>query len=167
MRIYLAAHQKTLWSASMHDDQHPIGEDEFLWRLGSTLSWRRLEKKTTSEALSTAAQQVSEYFAGRRMKFDIQLSLRGTPFQVRVWRQLIGIPFGSTQSYGEIAEAIGKPGAPRAVGSANGRNNLPLFVPCHRVIAAGGKLGGFTGGIGLKKRLLAHEAAVLARGEAA
>jgi O-6-methylguanine DNA methyltransferase len=80
---------------------------------------------------------------------------------VRVWQQLREIPFGSTCTYGELAATIGHPSAFRAVGGANGHNWLPIFVPCHRVLAVGGKLGGFTGGIGLKKRLLAHEAAVL------
>ena len=106
---------------------------------------------------------MSEYFAGRRLLFEVPLSLRGTAFQVKVWQQLTRIAFGATASYGDIAEVVGHPAAFRAVGTANGRNNLPIFVPCHRVIAAGGKLGGFTGGINLKKRLLAHEAAVLGR----
>src|SRR5579875_870146 len=116
MRIYLAAHEDALWSASMHDDAHPLSEDEFLWRLGTQLSWRR-ETRNVSGALGSAVEQIREYFAGRRRSFDLPLSLRGTAFQVRVWKQLIRIPFGATRSYGEIAESIGKPDAPRAVGS--------------------------------------------------
>ena len=167
MRMYLAEHEGELWRASMHDNEHPLSEDEFVWRLGKTANWRRAGKGVNSKALSAAAEQLADYFAGRRLSFDASLSLRGTPFQIRVWKELIAIPFGVTRSYGEVAELIGHPNAFRAVGSANGRNNLPVFVPCHRVLAAGGKLGGFTGGIGLKKRLLAHEASVLASSQAA
>ena len=111
--------------------------------------------------LDEAVRQAADYFASRRLVFDVPLRLHGTAFQTGVWRQLMAIPFGERRSYGEVAAAIGQPNAFRAVGNANGRNNLPLFIPCHRVIAADGKLGGFTGGIGLKKRLLAHEDAVL------
>ncbi len=167
MRMYLAEHEGKLWHASMHDDEHPHTEDEFVWRLGKRLDWKRVGTRAGSDTLSVAAAQVSDYFAGRRVSFDVPLSLRGTPFQVRVWEKLMEIPFGVTRSYGEIAELIKHPAACRAVGSANGRNNLPVFVPCHRVLAAGGKLGGFTGGIGLKKRLLEHEASVLDKRRAA
>ncbi len=167
MRMYLAENESMLWHASMNDAEHPHTEDEFVWRLGKRLEWRRMGSRATSNVLSVAAEQIGDYFAGRRLNFDIPLSLRGTPFQVRVWKKLMEIPFGGTRSYGEIAELIENPAACRAVGSANGRNNLPIFVPCHRVLAAGGKLGGFTGGIGLKKRLLAHEASVLNKRRAA
>ncbi|MGH9581891.1 MAG: methylated-DNA--[protein]-cysteine S-methyltransferase, partial [Bryobacteraceae bacterium] len=143
----------------------PCTEDEFAWKCGS--SGVREAGKATNESLQQAAREVQEYFAGERLTFEIPLDLQGTPFQVRVWRELTRIPFGSARSYGEIAEAIGLAKAPRAVGGANGRNRLPIFVPCHRVIASGGKLGGYTGGISLKKRLLAHEAAVLGRKAAA
>ncbi|MGH9621171.1 MAG: methylated-DNA--[protein]-cysteine S-methyltransferase, partial [Bryobacteraceae bacterium] len=148
---------------SLHDDQYPCTEDEFLWRCEQS----RGRQGAHSETLQHTACEVQEYFAGKRLTFDIPLALHGTTFQVRVWRELTRIPFGSTKSYGEVAEAIDSPRAPRAVGGANGCNRLPIFVPCHRVIASGGKLGGFTGGIGLKQRLLAHEAAVLGRRVAA
>lgn len=167
MRMYLAEDNDELWSANMHDDEHPLSEDEFVWRLTRRGNWRRVGNGSGPHVLCAAAEQIMAYFAGQRSSFDVPLSLRGTPFQVRVWRTLMEIPFGSTRSYGQIAEWIGHPAACRAVGSANGRNNLPVFIPCHRVLAAGGKLGGFTGGIGLKKRLLAHESAVLARTAAA
>jgi methylated-DNA-[protein]-cysteine S-methyltransferase len=163
MRMYLAEHAGKLWSASMHDDEHPFSEDDFASRLSGHGNRRQFSAGdgAASDVLSTAAEQVLEYFAGRRLNFNLPLSLRGTLFQVRVWQELLQIPFGTTRTYGDIAEIIGHPTAFRAVGSANGRNNLPVFIPCHRVLAAGGKLGGFTGGIGLKKRLLAHEASVL------
>lgn len=167
MRVYVAEHDNRLWSASLNDDEHPRSEDEFLWRLGSRLPWRRCAAGSGSEFLRAAAAQLCDYFAGRRTSFELPLDLRGTAFQVRVWQELLRIPFGATRSYRDIAESIGQAKACRAVGSANGRNNLPIFVPCHRVLASGGKLGGFTGGIGLKKRLLAHEAAVAGRSKAA
>jgi O-6-methylguanine DNA methyltransferase len=104
-----------------------------------------------------AIAQVQEFLAGKREEFRLELDLRATGFQIRVYAALLEIPYGETRSYGEIARAIGEPGAARAVGAANGANPLPLVVPCHRVIAAQGKLGGFGGGVALKKRLLALE----------
>jgi methylated-DNA-[protein]-cysteine S-methyltransferase len=113
---------------------------------------------TTGYAPNRAAiMQIQEYLAGKREEFRLELDLRATGFQIRVYAALLEIPYGETRSYGEIARAIGEPDAPRAVGTANGANPLPLVVPCHRVIAAGGKLGGFGGGVALKKRLLALE----------
>jgi len=165
MRLYLAERDGKLWSAGFSDGVHPRTEDEFEWRLGKETRWRRCGSEATdSETLQNAVKQVNEYFAGRRQAFDLPLALRGTTFQLRVWEELTAIPFGGKKTYGDIAEAVGLPTAFRAVGNANGRNNLPLFVPCHRVLAAGGKLGGYTGGLGLKSRLLAHEAAVSAAG---
>ena len=160
MRLYLAEHDGKLWSAGFSDQTHPRTEGEFVWLLGNDVTWQRTDG---SNVLRDAEAQVNEYFAGMRRTFDLPLSLRGTPFQLRVWEELTRIPFGGKISYGDLAEAVGKPTAFRAVGNANGRNNLPLFVPCHRVLAAGGKLGGYTGGVGLKSRLLAHEEHVLAR----
>lgn len=167
MRLYLAEHDGKLWSASLEDDLHRTTEDEFAGRLGKGEKWVRRERGTSSELLGQAAAQVDEYFSGRRLSFDLPLGFQGTAFQIRVWQELTQIPFGATRSYGEIAEIIGQPTACRAVGNANGRNRIPSVVPCHRVIAAGGKLCGFTGGIGLKKRLLDHERAVLGKRHAA
>ena len=101
--------------------------------------------------------QLDEYFAGKRTAFDLPLALRGTPFQMKVWGALLGIPFGATASYGEIAAAIGRPGASRAVGGANHRNPIPIIVPCHRVIGSDGSLTGYGGGEPTKRRLLALE----------
>jgi methylated-DNA-[protein]-cysteine S-methyltransferase len=103
--------------------------------------------------------QLGEYFAGERRRFDLPLAPQGTEFQRRVWRALTEIPYGKTVSYGELARHIGKPGAPRAVGLANGANPLPIIVPCHRVIGADGSLTGFGGGLPIKRKLLALEAA--------
>lgn len=107
--------------------------------------------------LVRAAAQLDEYFAGERRDFDLPLAPRGTPFQVAVWRALARIPFGETCSYGELARTVGRPSASRAVGAANGANPIAIIVPCHRVIAADGTLGGYSGGLDLKRRLLALE----------
>ena len=104
-----------------------------------------------------AIAQLQEYLAGKREEFRLELDLRATGFQIRVYAALLEIPYGEARSYGEIARAIGEPGAARAVGTAAGANPLPLVVPCHRVVASRGKLGGFGGGVALKKRLLALE----------
>jgi methylated-DNA-[protein]-cysteine S-methyltransferase len=107
-------------------------------------------------------RELSEYANGNRRTFDVPLVLSGSEWQKAVWTELTRIPFGETRSYGEVADALGRPGAARAVGSANARNVLPVVVPCHRVIAADGTLGGFNGGLHLKVRLLEHEDRVLA-----
>jgi methylated-DNA-[protein]-cysteine S-methyltransferase len=111
----------------------------------------------------TACDQLTSYFDGERVTFDLPLSLAGTPFQRRVWQELCKIPYGCAISYAELARRIGKPGASRAVGSANGRNSVSIIVPCHRVIGADGGLGGYGGGLDRKRWLLEHEAEVLAR----
>ena len=102
-------------------------------------------------------QEISEYYSGERREFTIPVAASGTPWQMEVWEALRRIPFGETRSYSQVADMIGRPGAARAVGGANGCNRVPLVVPCHRVIAADGSLGGFNGGLHLKERLLAHE----------
>lgn len=104
-----------------------------------------------------AVRQLNEYFAGGRKDFDLPLNLSGTPFQKKVWAELSRIPHGSTISYAELAARVGNPAASRAVGSANGKNPVWLVVPCHRVIAADGTLGGYGGGLDRKAWLLKHE----------
>jgi methylated-DNA-[protein]-cysteine S-methyltransferase len=106
--------------------------------------------------------QLEEYFAGERQEFELDLAPSGTPFQLSVWRALRAIPYGETASYGEIAAAVGQPGAARAVGGANNRNPIAIVVPCHRVIGASGSLTGYGGGLPRKERLLALEAGVSA-----
>jgi methylated-DNA-[protein]-cysteine S-methyltransferase len=108
-------------------------------------------------AFDDVATQLREYFAGTRREFDLPLAPSGTEFQRSVWNVLRAIPYGRTWSYLDVANAIGKPSACRAVGAANGANPLPIVVPCHRVIGANGSLTGFGGGIDVKKRLLALE----------
>jgi len=104
-----------------------------------------------------AAAQILEYLEGKRTAFDLALDPRGTEFQRAVWQALLAIPYGETRSYSEVARSVGRPDAVRAVGAANGANPLAIVVPCHRVIAADGSLGGYGGGLELKARLLAME----------
>jgi O-6-methylguanine DNA methyltransferase len=112
-------------------------------------------------ALDKARQELDEYFAGRRTEFTVPLDLRGTEFQLAVWQGLRDIPYGQTRSYVEVARAIGRPSAVRAVGGANNANPVAIVVPCHRVINADGTLGGYGGGLDIKRRLLALERAAL------
>ncbi len=112
-------------------------------------------------AASPVAEQLREYFAGERERFDVPLAARGTEFQRRVWEALRAIPYGETASYGQIARAVGRPAASRAVGAANGRNPISIVVPCHRVVGAGGALTGYGGGLDRKARLLDLEARAL------
>lgn len=109
--------------------------------------------------LDKLSQELIEYFGGRRREFAVPLDLRGTEFQLAVWREIAAIPYGETCTYGGIADAAGRPRAVRAVGTATGNNPVPILVPCHRVIAAQGRLGGFSGGLDVKRRLLALERA--------
>ncbi|KAA2254505.1 methylated-DNA--[protein]-cysteine S-methyltransferase [Solihabitans fulvus] len=109
------------------------------------------------EPFGAVADQLADYFAGRRTEFDLPMTFLGTPFQRRVWTALLDIPYGETVSYGELAERIGSPTAARAVGLANGKNPISLIVPCHRVVGANGDLTGYGGGIDRKRQLLAFE----------
>jgi methylated-DNA-[protein]-cysteine S-methyltransferase len=113
-------------------------------------------------ALAPLRRELEEYFAGERREFEVELAPSGTPFQLSVWRALRAIPYGETASYGEIAAAVGQPGAARAVGGANNRNPIAIVVPCHRVIGASGTLVGYGGGLDRKQRLLALEGGVQA-----
>ncbi len=115
------------------------------------------DKNDASCLLDRAQRELEEYFAGRRMVFSVPLSIKGTPFQEKVWRALRDIPYGETRTYGEIAAAAGNDKAARAVGMANNKNPLPVFIPCHRVIGAGGKLTGYAGGLKIKEILLGIE----------
>lgn len=114
--------------------------------------------------LREAATQLQRYFAGTLARFDLPLDLLGTPFQRAVWQALLRIPAGRTCGYGELAHAIGKPAAARAVGAAVGRNPVSLMVPCHRVLGAGGALTGYAGGVERKRALLELEGRVKSSG---
>jgi methylated-DNA-[protein]-cysteine S-methyltransferase len=114
-------------------------------------------ERIADTVLTKAARQLDAYFGGRLKIFDLPLAAAGTSFQRRVWDALCDIPFGETRSYGQLAKAIGKPSAMRAVGAANGSNPIAIVVPCHRVIGADGSLTGFGGGLERKKFLLSLE----------
>ncbi|HVS01597.1 MAG TPA: methylated-DNA--[protein]-cysteine S-methyltransferase [Thermoanaerobaculia bacterium] len=124
---------------------------------------RRLRARLEADAARCAPvrRQLEEYFAGRRRAFDLPLAPRGTAFQRATWEQLSRIPWGGAISYGELARRIGRPRGSRAVGQANGANPIPVVVPCHRVVAGDGTLGGYGGGLERKRWLLAHEGVAL------
>jgi methylated-DNA-[protein]-cysteine S-methyltransferase len=140
----------------------PIG-DLLLTSDGQALTGVHMDGKpgkgfvADKKVLAEAVRQLTAYFGGELTRFDLPTQQEGTPFQQRVWGELVHIPFGEKVSYQQVAERLRKPTAARAVGSANGRNQLAIVVPCHRVIAAGGKLGGYGGGLWRKEWLLAHE----------
>jgi methylated-DNA-[protein]-cysteine S-methyltransferase len=125
------------------------------------LDWGRGRDQEATPLLREACDQLQDYFDGKRMSFNLPLAPEGSDFQKRVWAALCAIPPGETRSYADIARTIGS--APRAVGGANGANPIPLLIPCHRVIAADGSLGGYSGGDGpaTKRFLLDHESRAL------
>jgi methylated-DNA-[protein]-cysteine S-methyltransferase len=113
------------------------------------------------EAFPAAVRQLGEWFDGARTSFDLELTPVGTPFQAEIWEALVGIPFGTTVSYGELAGKVGRPGAARAIGHAVARNPIGIIVPCHRVVGAKGMLTGFAAGVDKKRWLLDHERGLL------
>jgi len=117
---------------------------------------RRQETGSPSPLVRAAQRQLTEYFAGRRQSFDLDLHLEGTEFQAKVWVALANIPFGTVATYGEVADSIGHHRAFRAVGTANSKNPFPIVMACHRVVAATG-IGGYAGGVDIKRGLLALE----------
>jgi methylated-DNA-[protein]-cysteine S-methyltransferase len=121
-------------------------------------------RRPANPILARARRQLEEYFAGTRTTFDVPLAPTGTPFEQRVWEALRAIPYGTTTSYGVLARQLGDPRATRAVGAANGRNPIPIIVPCHRVVGARGELTGFGGGIDRKRWLLEHEGVLMRLG---
>lgn len=114
----------------------------------------------SASAASRYVRELNQYFEGHRRDFDFPLDLRGTPFQVRCWRALLEIPYGETRTYADIARAVRRPQAFRAVGMANNRNPIAIVVPCHRVIASDGTLCGYGGGLDIKRKLLELEGAL-------
>ncbi len=110
-----------------------------------------------NDSIRRAKQQIDEYLQGVRMEFIFPIIMVGTPFQKQVWTELLKVPYGQTVSYQEVARRIGRPKAVRAVGTANGSNALAFVIPCYRIIAANGSLGGYGAGLAVKKRLLALE----------
>jgi O-6-methylguanine DNA methyltransferase len=138
-----------------------LGGDEEAFHASVRKRVAKAELVWDEERVAPLRTQLDEYWQGEREEFDVALDLRGTEFQKQVWGVLQGIPFGKTMTYLEVAQAIGKPQAVRAVGAACGANPVPVFVPCHRVIGKNGKLTGFTGGIDLKERMLRLEGNLL------
>jgi O-6-methylguanine DNA methyltransferase len=123
------------------------------------LNPKTIQLLESRKALAPYLDQLNEYFAGQRREFSIPLDLRGTDFQLKCWRALLDIPYGETRSYRDLAQTIGHPNAFRAVGMSNNRNPVAIVVPCHRVIAAGGSLCGYGGGLDTKRKLLDLERA--------
>jgi methylated-DNA-[protein]-cysteine S-methyltransferase len=142
-RLLLAADDAGLCRIDFPEGRHPQQPEP---------QWRE-QRARFDEAL----RQLEAYFAGTLQRFELPLAPAGTPFQRSVWRALCAIPYGQTLSYGALALRLGKPGASRAVGLANGRNPLPIVVPCHRVIGSDGSLTGFGGGLPTKRHLLRLE----------
>jgi len=145
--LLLAADAQGLRLVEFNSPKHPIprGDD---WREGD------------NAVLRETRAQLDDYFAGKRRTFDLPLAPRGTGFQRQVWHTLAAIPYGETISYARLATRVGKPSAMRAVGAANGRNPLPIVLPCHRVIGSDGSLTGFGGGLPTKQFLLTLEGAM-------
>ncbi len=134
----------------------PVDEDDLVERYreqGHELLWNKARLRPVLRALR-------EYFAGKRTTFDLDVAPEGTAFQRRVWRELAKIPFGKTWTYAQLARRVGKPGAARAVGAANGANPVSVVIPCHRVVGSDGSLTGYGGGLGRKEALLALEGAL-------
>jgi methylated-DNA-[protein]-cysteine S-methyltransferase len=149
--LTLVAHEGSIVGLYMDLQRHRPADD----RLGE-LDLR----PSRAEPFKAAADQLGAYFAGALTRFALPLAPRGSVFQQRVWAGLQGIPYGDTESYGELAERIGSPGAARAVGLANGKNPIGIIIPCHRVVGSDGSLTGYGGGIDRKRQLLDLERAV-------
>jgi methylated-DNA-[protein]-cysteine S-methyltransferase len=145
-RLYLVASEKGLQGVFWRKRKVPMAPS-------------LLAELPQCRVLARAVRELEEYLDGRRRKFDLPLDATGTPFQLKVWRELSRIPYGSTWSYGQLATRIGNPRAVRAVGAANGRNPLSIVVPCHRVISSSGALTGYNGGLLAKTKLLELERA--------
>ena len=151
--IRLAATEKGLAVVSLP------GESRSLFERQIERDFAGYEKTNGGRINKQAESQLRRYLGGKLRKFHLPIELEGTPFQKKVLRRVEKIPYGATTTYGELARAVGHPQASRAVGGANGSNRLPLVIPCHRVVASGG-LGGYGGGLTLKKKLLKLEGAL-------
>jgi methylated-DNA-[protein]-cysteine S-methyltransferase len=152
--IHFAASQEGLIALMIGNDRAVELESEAR-RLGY------LPKRGANRHTEMLSEELCRYFAGTLQRFDTPVVLHGTPFQARVWETLRQVPSGGVLTYGELAERAGSPKSARAVGAAMARNRIPIVVPCHRVIASGGGLGGFTGGLEIKRALLQLEGVAL------
>jgi methylated-DNA-[protein]-cysteine S-methyltransferase len=129
----------------------------FLGELSTRLPHVEFREDPHEPVLVQAGEELLEYVEGRRREFDVPVRLEGTAFQKKVWQALAAIPYGETRSYHEVAQAIGRPGASRAVGQANHHNPVAPLIPCHRVVTSSGTLGGYGGGVDLKRAMLEQE----------
>ncbi|MDJ0835770.1 MAG: methylated-DNA--[protein]-cysteine S-methyltransferase [Acidobacteriota bacterium] len=150
--LIIAADEEGIHHIDFQDGKRPLTVPD---------QWQRYE----SDLIKRAKQQLCAYFNGELTRFDLPLKPQGTTFQRGVWEQLCKIPSGRTISYAELAEAVGKPTASRAVGAANGQNPISIVIPCHRVIGKNGKLTGYAGGLDVKAWLLDHEHSVAIRSQ--
>ena len=148
-KLLLGASEKGLLALEFDRGQFPPGHRDATWKESETV-------------LAPYIRELDEYFSGRRRQFSFHLDLRGTLFQLQCWLALLEIPYGETRSYADVARAVGKANAFRAVGLANNRNPIAIVVPCHRVIASNGTLCGYGGGLDLKRKLLELEGALTA-----
>lgn len=151
--------QGPIYAAEIHDGLIFVGIGSNAYRQMVAFARQWVPDPQIRPSVIDATQQLTQYLAGDRRIFDLPLVLYGTEFQKAVWRKLLDIPYGLTISYGRLAESIGRPKAARAVGRACGANPIPLVVPCHRVLASDGGLGGYGGGLEWKRWLLALEGA--------
>jgi AraC family transcriptional regulator of adaptative response/methylated-DNA-[protein]-cysteine methyltransferase len=156
-RLLVARTERGICAVSLADSDHAL--EAHLRR-----EYPLAEVRRDRNGLSASVRALLRYLAGRQPRLDLPLDVRGTAFQIRVWEELRRIPYGQTRSYGEVARAIGKPRAARAVGAACGSNPVPLLIPCHRVVRGGGALGGYGLGVPRKRALLARERAGTAQG---
>jgi methylated-DNA-[protein]-cysteine S-methyltransferase len=142
-----------------------VEEDDFIYEISILDEGDYTNDPTQSTVLNTAALQLDEYFAGKRKVFDLPIKQRGSNFQQLVWQQLLKIDYGKTITYGQQSQLMNNPLAIRAIAAANGKNNLWVVVPCHRVIGSDGSLTGYASGVWRKQWLLEHEAKTLGIGQ--
>jgi O-6-methylguanine DNA methyltransferase len=150
LRVLVAARPAGLCRIALLENDATLGE-EWVGGFASGDEWRR---DPGDALLAEGVRQLTAYFRGVRREFGVPVQVSGTPFQLRVWRALLSIPYGETRSYTWLAAEAGNPRAVRAAGSANSRNPLAIVIPCHRVIGADGALRGYAGGVGIKRLLL-------------
>lgn len=155
-------HVAVLDGAVVHSSLPNVPRERFEAELARRYPATTFHERQADPVLEAATRQLNEWADGRRTAFEVPLATTGTEFQRRVWDQLARIPYGQVRSYAEVAAAIGKPGASRAVGQANHANPVAPFIPCHRVVAADGGLGGYGGGLPLKQTMLEMEGVRLA-----
>lgn len=151
MEFYKAYYHSKIGVIEVSSTEEAISSVQFLQEP------KQQESTSQPEVLTTCLAELDEYFKGERTSFGVKVECQGTPFQQQVWKQLSDIPYGKTVSYKDLAQAINKAEAVRAVGNANGKNKLAIIVPCHRVIGSSGELHGYAWNVWRKKWLLTHE----------